>query len=404
MLAFVLASLCFAAPLVPQHPEPSTTPALVHAVRGAVTGVDAASKKPVRVTLWLHDYRREAATIVADVRAAADGTFEFAAVPWLAAHDWGFAFFTVIARQGDLVAAVLLRGEGAAQDSVPVALRPAVTLRGRVTAQNGEPVAGAAVRLQGMVDGDRYLFFAETPPFWTASTATDGSFAIAGVPAGWKYSVTCKAEKFATGRIDQADDAPFDLELGPGAVLTGRVTLANGEPAVRARVCAQGIKAHAWCTARTDDHGVYRLVGLPDDAYNVWTDIEDLTCVALDSQPVALGEETRAPDLVAIAGGFFVGRVLDAATGKPVQPGATADVAIYGPSRPRSGAGCDISPVRPDGTFRIRVAPGSNYIYLRAGAGFAEVDPANFTIDVAEGAEQVVEFRVRPGGRELRPK
>lgn len=96
--------------------------------------------------------------------------------------------------------------------------------------------------------------------------------------------------------------------------------------------------------------------------------------------------------------------MLDAATGKPVQPGATGDVAIYGPSRPRSGAGCAISPVRPDGTFRIRVAPGSNYLYLRPGAGFAEVGTGNYTLEVAPGEEKQVEFRVSEQARAGGPK
>ncbi|HEX6811925.1 MAG TPA: carboxypeptidase-like regulatory domain-containing protein [Planctomycetota bacterium] len=399
LAAFLLPALCA------QQPEPKQAAApLLHTVTGVVSGLDADAKEPVRLTLWLHDYQKEAAMLTGDVRAAADGSFAFRDVPWLAGFDWGFRFYVLLARQRDRVTALLVRGDEAARKPLAVALARSMTLRGRVAAANGRPIEGAHVRLLGLMAGETFLFFAETPPAWTAKSQADGSFAIAGVPAGWKYSVTCVAEKFAQGRIDQEDAAGFDFELGPGAVLAGRVVLEDGKPATRLRVCAQGTKSSHWCTTTTDDEGRYRLAGLPEEAFNVWIDTEDLTCTALDSERVVAGDVQAAPDLVAIAGGFFVGRVLDDATGKPVQPGPTGDVAIYGPSRPRSGAACAISHVQRDGTFRIRVAPGSNYIYLRPGEGFAEVAPGNFTLDVAAGEEKRIEFRVRGAARDGGPK
>ncbi|HEU4418203.1 MAG TPA: carboxypeptidase-like regulatory domain-containing protein, partial [Planctomycetota bacterium] len=320
--AFLCTAVCA------QQPEAARAAPLTRTVTGTVSGQVAEAKEPVRLTLWLHDYTREAAMLVGDVRAAADGAFEFRDVPWLAGFEWGFRFYVLLARQGDRVTALLLRGDDAARAPVAVALAAGVTLRGRVAAATGRAIQGAEVRLQGMIGAETFLFFAETPPQWTTKSRAGGSFAIPGVPAGWKYSVVCVAEKFARGRIDQEQAASFDFELGPGAVLAGRVVLENGKPAPRMRVCAQGTATSAWVTATTDDEGRYRLVGLPEDAFNVWIDAEDLTCVALDSERVVPGEEKQARDLIAIAGGFYVGRVLDAATGKPVQPGATGDVAI----------------------------------------------------------------------------
>src|SRR5262245_27117620 len=201
-------------------------PSLTKTVTGTVSGQVAEAKEPVRLSLWQHDYTKEAAMVVGDVRAAADGSFAFRDVPWLAGFEWGFRFYVLLARQGDRVAAVLLRGDDAARTSVAVALAPGVLLRGRVqAAATGRAIDGAGVRLQGMIGAETFLFFAETPPQWTVKSQADGSFAIPGVPAGWKYSVACVAEKFARGRLDQEETVSFAFELGPGAVLAGRVVL-----------------------------------------------------------------------------------------------------------------------------------------------------------------------------------
>jgi len=381
-----------------------TPPApLVHSFTGTVTGIAAGSKEPVRLQLALHDYNRETATIVADVHAGADGSFAFTDVPWLRAHEWGFAFFVLLAQQGDLVALVSLRGDDAARKPVQIALARSVTLHGRVADDRGQPIAGAtvaarsplvSVQVQGQQGQVASCFFAEPPPRWCVRSGADGSFAIAGLPPGLWW-VSARHEHWVCGRADGGPEAPIDFALAPAAVLAGRVLDAAGRPCARMRVCAQGIRRSGWTTAFTDDAGAYRLGSLPEDEYNVWIDSEDRTCAALASVGARVGEETKCGDLVAIAGGFLVGAVIDDATGKPVQPGATGDVAIHGPSRPRTGAGCDCSPVQADGTFEIRVAPGSNYIYMRAGDGWEAVGAGGLDVDVEAGGRTKVEFRVR---------
>lgn len=370
---------------------PPPAPAATRTITGTCTGLDAAKAPPARVSLWRHDYQKQTAELVRDVRAEPDGSFTFADVPWLTDFGWGFGFFTVHATHGDHVGFTMLRGIGVEKSPCAIKLAKGDTLTGRVQTEEGKSIANAEVRLLA-VNGS---FFADTPPPWITHTGADGSFAIRGIPAHWQVAVSVLADRCAQTRIDAGADAEFLFELAPGAALTGKVVDEHGKPQVRVRVCTQGIHKSAWITARTDDQGVYTLRGLPGDAYNVWADPEDATCVALDSVAVVLGETTAAADIVVMPGGFFVGSVVDAATGKPVQPGSASDVAIYGPSRPRSGAGCHVSPIAPDGTFRIRVAPGSNYVYLRADAGFAEVETAAFTLDVAPGEEKRIQFRVR---------
>lgn len=95
-------------------------------------------------------------------------------------------------------------------------------------------------------------------------------------------------------------------------------------------------------------------------------------------------------------GGFIIGKVIDTATGKPVRPGAGSDVGIYGPSRPRSGAAIEAAQIQKDGTFRIRAAPGNNYIYLRARPGWTSGTAKN--VEVEEGKIIEVEFAVQRRG------
>ena len=113
--------------------------------------------------------------------------------------------------------------------------------------------------------------------------------------------------------------------------------------------------------------------------------------------PVAADEVRAAPDLVLVRGGFIVGKVVDGA-GNGVQPGIAADVGLYGPSRPRPGAAIELARVAADGSFRLRVAPGSNYVYLRGASDYTSTDGGSKTVDVAEGQTVEIEFRVRSLG------
>jgi len=51
-----------------------------------------------------------------------------------------------------------------------------------------------------------------------------------------------------------------------------------------------------------------------------------------------------------------------------------------------------------DGTFRIRAAPGSNYVYLRCTGEWKAVAPAACDVEVVAGKTVKVEFRVRRAG------
>lgn len=65
------------------------------------------------------------------------------------------------------------------------------------------------------------------------------------------------------------------------------------------------------------------------------------------------------------------------------------------PSRPRSGAAIVATDIAEDGTFRIRAAPGGNYVYVRCGEGWEPAGPRSFDVEVTEDGEVEVRFEVR---------
>lgn len=158
----------------------------------------------------------------------------------------------------------------AAGTTARVGLTPAPELRGVVVDdESGAPVAGAAIRAISREDPWRLVD--EPEP-----SADDGRFLIAGVPSGTAVELRVLRPGWATVVVQAASpspgDAPLDVRLGGGAVLTGIVRHA-GAPAVGADVFVvergadvasrpdpfdPGVAAHAV----TDGNGRFRVRGL----------------------------------------------------------------------------------------------------------------------------------------------
>jgi hypothetical protein len=161
----------------------------------------------------------------------------------------------------------------------------------------------------------------------------------------------------------------------------------------------------------TDADGHYRLESLSTGEYNIWAQADDWAVNAIDSFKAVAGQACTAPDLQLVRGGLIVGRVIDEASGLPVDMEQDSrltkhfhrpDVAFYGPARPRSGAACECVPIERDGSFRLRTAPGGTYVYPRMGPFdewelSAQIPPPNHDgmTEVAEGQTVEIEFRVR---------
>jgi beta-lactamase regulating signal transducer with metallopeptidase domain len=293
---------------------------------------------------------------------------------------------------------------------------PAI-VTGNILTEDSKPVAGAKVWVRGIISPEATedpasrindLYINSALPGWSAVTKQDGSFRIPGVPDVATIQLFISHTDFAGSIVHVKPGFDAKIKLQPAATVAGRVLYGKtGKPAAGVIIQAQAVEhiripggySMSWTQTITDEQGRYKLESLYENKYNIWAKAENLTVVALDSFQAVAGETIEAPDLVLIEGGFITGRVIEEATGKPIRPGQHSDVGIYGPSRPKSGAAIESSDIKEDGSFIIRVAPGRNYIYLRAmgewGRDKAIASPAGRWVNVAGGQTIEVEFKVR---------
>lgn len=278
-------------------------------------------------------------------RSAADGGFRFERASSSGNHlrvdALGFASTSLT----DLRAGAL---------ATPVALAPGATLTGRVQQPDGRtPAAGALVRFEG-ASVTRWV---EAGP--------DGSFRLAGVPAGPGRVV---ADGGALGRAERALRAggpvaeAATLVLVRPAILTGRIVDASsGQPVPRARVEAR--RAGSLLVERSGADGRYRLLGLPPGRYRVKADEPRHVPYERDDLRVEAGATTTV-DLPLTLGATLSGRVVDE-HGAPVA-GASGRLARGGRSRAeripfRRDAEDAAFRTGPDGTFKAeRLAPGGD--------------------------------------------
>jgi hypothetical protein len=184
-----------------------------------------------------------------------------------------------------------------------------------------------------------------------------------------------------------------NVTLYPPALVEGQVIDAvTNEPAANVIVSAQGVARSGWYQTRTDAQGRYRL-RMTRDHYNIWADAEDRIAVAVKAIPAKRGQTISNADIRLVRGGFLVGTVFNA-QGKPIVPTKESPhrVAHYGPARPRTGAAVTSTLVNPAGTYRLRVAPGRNFIYSMTGSGTSGY------VTVEEGQE--VAFDIRLGDKQ----
>ncbi|MEJ2702114.1 MAG: carboxypeptidase regulatory-like domain-containing protein [Sedimentisphaerales bacterium] len=372
-----------------------------------------------QVLVYCVDYNRRTMKQIAEGRTDSEGRFSLGSVAPLSEEDHGrrrYLVFVPADGHGPAWKEVNLYRETV--ERLELRAYNSAVVTGTVVTEDSKPVADAQVWVRGIISGpateetlwaDNHFFFIRQPlPGWSATTDSDGSFHISGVPEGTRIQLSVSHRSFAECIVHVKPAAPAKIEVQPGATITGRVLYgATGKPAAGVMVQAQGVEhiptaggwMAGWAETVTDEQGRYRLESLCGAKYNVWAEAENLTVVALDSFEATAGQTEAAPDLVLVEGGFIVGRVIDEATGKPIKPGEYSDVAIYGPSRPKSGAAVETSDIRDDGSFRIRVAPGRNYIYLRAmgewGRDKAIASSRNHWVNVAEGQTVEVEFKIR---------
>ncbi|MBK8096381.1 MAG: carboxypeptidase regulatory-like domain-containing protein [Planctomycetes bacterium] len=362
-------------------------------LRGIVRTPDG---ERVRVTVWHNAMRRGTIEPLAEGFAAADGTFAFDNVAWFDRYAWGFNTVVIVARAATRCGLLEVRGEDAATDNLDIALAEAITLRGVLQDERGKPIAGAWVwpTIFGDRTEGRPTAWVTAPLLpWHTRTDEKGEFQLAGLPPMPSFKLLAGGAGHARTWVTVENPASrITGTLALGGVIRGKVLLPDGSVAVRARVCANG-NGIGYGRTTTADDGTFELTDLAADRYKVWAEVQDLTVIACRGLEIEAGTKIDDQVVQLVHGGFIVGRIVDAETGKPIVPGPHTDVAMYGPARPDGGA-CESTPVQPDGTFRIRAPAGVNEIYLRSANGYNE---PRQNVEVVEGKETEVEWRLRRG-------
>ena len=355
----------------------------------------------------------------------------------------GDIFYTVLKRPGlaTLILPVsdfTLAGRGVKRS---VRMRPAAELGGRVTDREGKPVEGATVAagsiagffvLEGVnavktdADGryrlsDRVAFNREAA---NKRIAEQNQWSLAAdrdlskmYPAVYDPAEDTSVSDLYVTHPDFAvttvrgGDVPgtTNIVMAPSAAIEGRVVeFGTGKPVAGVRVQTVGQPTPAenesspraddsggelfvgsWHNAstQTDAAGAYRLANLPEGRYEVWAEdaSNDGRVAARVSRGVvgiaATGgvPATKVPDLVLGPGGVIRGRLIDAATGKPLEVGnveLTAKVVAQLVDRTRRQHSPLVTvPVDRDGRFEFRALPGALRVFLIVNTNQADSNP-----------------------------
>lgn len=176
--------------------------------------------------------------------------------------------------------------------STEVKTRPTGSISGRVTV-SGKPAAGIPIAAFSTENLGR-----RSPAAAQTASDQEGKYQLMGLAAG-QYQVTALTPQFTDTETSNDSNAFFvgsskpillangeqidsvDLNLARGAVITGRVTDADGKPVISESVSLQIVRDGTSEPARipyftyatqmnmTDDRGLYRIYGLPAGRYRV---------------------------------------------------------------------------------------------------------------------------------------
>lgn len=308
-------------------------------------------------------------------RAGADGTFRIERVrPGQP--------FRVVASHPD-GSPVELELAGPPAEPLAIALPPPTRVRGRVRHPGGAPGAFALVYVE-----------AEDPELQRAGRAprcvrcgADGTFRVDGLgPGTWHFTAETAEAQSGEQRVEiaSAQDNDLTLVLAEAAAVAGRVEDPLGQPLAAAHVRAyrrgpEGDAGALVAERLTAADGSFRCAGLaPDQAVVLRAEADGYEAAELGvAAPFPPAVVLRLAPLAALSG-----RVVDAATGAPVE---RFSVRV-------EGSGDGESPgwtkkqtfLSPDGSFRLEELLHSAAALRVRAAGYREAGP--FAVDLAAAA------------------
>lgn len=264
-----------------------------------------------------------------------------------------------------------------------VVLRPAARVSGAVVDEAGSPVPGARIELTTVTPAEGAPA-PEALPRRSAASDGEGRFLIEEVEPG---TVEIEAvapgfqpselRRFAVAAKEHADGVRF--VLAEGAVLEGRVTLADFEPAAGVRVRV------GRSSASSDADGRYRVTGIPPGLAAV--EVRHPGHGAL-AEEIEIGPGVNEADFVLEGGRRVAGRAVDA-SGLPLDG---VDLRL----EPLEGAPFADRSARSDedGTFRFEPVADGRYRLHAEHRGYVETTVG---IEVARAPVDGLEVLLRTG-------
>lgn len=360
--------------------------------------------------------------MIAETSTDEDGRFEFASIEQLEERmqNQNRPTMVIAIKPGHAsqIAYLLETGNGFGAQvirnpiRVNLKLPPARTMSGTVRDVNDEPISTVVLNHGGLIDEENDVFVRAT------KSVMGGHYVINDLdpndgPRTFEMDERTTATIYPFVSVTHDDYSPIrlmfevspdieplptrkDFRLEPAAVVHGRVISVAGLPVAGVEVQAQG-HTEGWSTAITNDDGEYSLRSIAPGTYNIWAVSEGATVEAIESFVVEAGKQYDDIDIHLVEGGWIEGVVLDDRTGEPMrfEEADAADIAWYGPSRPTSGAACELTKIKDDGTFRMRVPSGTNRPYFRS-LRWDAVSNRFYDdgVTVKEGETTRIEFRV----------
>jgi RNA polymerase sigma factor (sigma-70 family) len=267
-------------------------------------------------------------------------------------------------------------------------------VRGRLLDLQGQPTAGVRVHLLkaareagGTLTGVSLFQPADGLPFWPAPVTTDaqGRFVLRGVNRTMSLAARAQDDRFALSDllIEPGQKEEVRQALAPARIIEGRVIREDTRepfPGVTVQVTAAVRAPHQYnsLSVQTDKEGRFRMNHFEADDYSLRTDmVPDAPYFAINRIAFSWPDKLKTRhslEVVLPHGVLQTGRVLDAATGKPV---AGAEV-FYLPRLYNNPALKDKAPhefwerqtgiaaTKEDGSFQVPVLPGPGHVAITA--------------------------------------
>jgi len=260
--------------------------------------------------------------------------------------------------------------------SMKVVMRREASIQGRVMDADGQPLPGATVTADHFRCGGKKT---HTFGFWQienlaprAGTDGNGEFILTGLPRNCDCTLAVACPGCAERRVFRVQTGMkgIILEMQREVILRGSAVYEDTrEPISGLMVCTQGHETSAWSQAVTREDGRFELLGVAAEACNLFAVFEcpcrdampEWTATAVEVRDLKPGEVRENIEVIATRGGIIAGRVSDR-KGNPLE---AIDIAFYSAARPRTGAACQVTFSREDGSWSYRFPPGQVYVYVR---------------------------------------